>query len=1050
MQESETKIYEFGPFQLDTAERHLFRNGCIVPLTPKLFDILLLLVQKSGHLISKDHLMNAIWPDSFVEENNLTVSISALRKSLGRSAGGRSYIETVSGRGYRFAARVRVAATSEGQDKIQAAQHQSTCKSVAVFPFETIGGTAIQDYLGKGIVDALITKLVGAEQVIVLPVGGVSQSAQAERDFKKIGYDLGAHYILTGKIRQVGGCLRLMVQLIDTDDGKCVWAEQLDETNTNEFEVENLISDKLIGRLVQKLIVEDHDRIFKRYSENEEAFEAVLRGQYLLSKRTGEGFNKALEQFKLAIEIDPQFALAYVGLADCYNLLNSYGLISSREATTRARESLQKAIEINNHLPEAYAAQGYLKMIYEWDWSGAEKDLKYAIKLNPNYAMAQHWYSSYLRAVGRFDEAIAASRRAQILDPFSFVIKTGLAVHFYLTRQYDSVVTQCRGLLELEPNFTIPVNLLASAYTQLERYREALSALQAVLELDPDDPEILSLIGYTYAMSGDRKGALKIVDKLKELSRQRHVSPPDMVLVYAGLGDKDQTFTWLEAAYEERSQWLIWLKTDPRLDSLRQDPRYADLLWRIGFREDFTAENQRINSLAVLPLENVRAEQDLENFSDGLTESMINILSHLPHLKVMARSTVLRYKGSEVDVRAVGRTLGVRAVLTGRVLQVGDSVVINLELVDVVDGSHLWGEQFIRPLSGLLMVQEEVARTIAARLRLKLSGEENRLLVKRYTRNAEAYRNYLKGRYFWNKYSEESLRKSVDYFQRAINIDANYALAYAGLADAYFRLSNVYLSPGEALPKARAAALKALEIDHDLAEAHASLGIVKVYYEHDWPGAEAAYQRAIEINPGAALAHQRYGLYLILMRRFDEAIEELKLAQELDPLSLQINVSLGTCWKMMGNYDLALEQLQNTLELDAGYHPTHVELGWVHLRMRNFRAAVAEFKQSFQLEENNLALGLSGYTYAISGEKREAERIFKELKSRSLRIYVSPYNMALICVGLGEKEKAFEWLEKLFDDHSEWLAWLKVLPELDSLRSTPRFIHLLKRVEVTS
>jgi TolB-like protein/Tfp pilus assembly protein PilF len=1047
MQELKTTIYEFGPFRLDAAERRLSNNGQIVQLTSKLFDLLLLLVENSGHLITKDEILNAVWPQSFVEENNVTVSISALRKSLGKVVKGRSYIETVSGRGYRFTARVRAAISPEdNQDKIQEVRHQSACKSVAVFPFETIGGRAVYRSLGTGIIDLLITKLVRTEQVIVLPVSSLYQSALAERNFKTIGNDLGANYVLTGKIRQVGDCLRLVIQLIETDDGKCVWAEQLDEKSSDEFEIENLISDKLIGTLVQKLVSEDHDQLFKRYSEDEEAFEAALRGHYFLTKRTPQGLNKALEQFKLAIEIDSNFALAYVGMANCYTLLNSYGLIPSAEATIRAKEALRRAIEIDDHLAEAHATQGYIKMIYDWDWSGAEKDFQCAINLNPNDAMAQYRYSNYLRAVGRFGEAMAATRRAQILDPYSLIIKTGPAVQFYLTRQYDSVIAQCRGILDLEPNFLIPVILLASAYAEIERYKEALGELQEALKIDPDDPELLSLFGYTCAKSGDREGAQRMLDRLAEISKRRYVNPSVMFLVYAGLGDKDQTFKWLERAYEARSQVLVWFKTDPRLDNIRQDPRYADLLWRIGFREGVDDDNKMVNSLAVLPLENRGADQNLEYFSDSVAEDIINILSHLPHLKVMARSTVSPYKGEEVDVREVGRTLGVRAVLTGRVKQVGESIVLNFELVNVIDGSQIWGEQFTYRLSDILTVQEEVARTVAERLQLKLTGEETGLLAKRYTKNTAAYQKYLKGRYFWNKYTEETLWKSVEYFQQVIRLDSEYALAYAGLSDAYLRLSNLYLSPTEALPKARAAALKAVEIEPRLADAHASLGVFKVYYEHDWPGAEAEYRRAIRIDPGATLAHQRYGMYLMMMRRFDEAIGEFTLAQELDPLSLQIGVDLSGCWNFMGHHERAIEQLRNTLELDPAYYLARVVLGRAYMSMGKIREAVAEFKLSFQLHENNLGLGLLGYAHAISGQTKEARGVLNGLKNRALRKYVSPYNMAIVYVGLGETENAFKWLDKLFDDHSEWLVMLKVVPELDSLRSTPRFINLLKGV----
>jgi TolB-like protein len=269
------------------------------------------------------------------------------------------------------------------------------------------------------------------------------------------------------------------------------------------------------------------------------------------------------------------------------------------------------------------------------------------------------------------------------------------------------------------------------------------------------------------------------------------------------------------------------------------------------------AREQVISSLAVLPLANTSDDPNLEYLSDGITESIINNLSQLPSLKVMARSTVFRYKGEKAAPVEVARELAVRAVLVGRVLQMGDRLVVRIELVDAADGSQLWGEQYDRPLSDIFAVQGEIAHRVSEKLRLKLTSEERRRLAKRYTDNTEAYQLYLKGRYFWNKYSTEWVQKGIERFQQAIAIAPTYALAYAGLADSYFRLSDTHLPPNEALPKAKAAAMKAVELDEELSEAHASLGLIKVYYDHDWPGAETEYLRAIELKPNSSIAHQR-------------------------------------------------------------------------------------------------------------------------------------------------------------------------------------------------
>jgi len=456
------------------------------------------------------------------------------------------------------------------------------------------------------------------------------------------------------------------------------------------------------------------------------------------------------------------------------------------------------------------------------------------------------------------------------------------------------------------------------------------------------------------------------------------------------------------------------------------------------------------HSLAVLPLDNISTDPNLEYLSDGITESIINSLSQLPTLLVMACNTVFCYKGQNVNAQEIGRELDVETVLMGRLLQLGPTLIIRMELINVADGSQIWGEQYNRRLSDILLVQDEIAQTISEKLRLKLRSDERKSLTRRYTQNIEAYHLYLQGRYFWNKCTKEGLTKGIEYFQQAIEIDQNYALAYAGLADSYFRLSNVFAPPQWALPKAQAAASRAIELDDMLIEAHLSQATVKLFYEHDWSGAEQEYQKALELNPGSAQSRYKYGMYLTYMGRFDEAMEEAVIALKLDPLSLQAQMGLGSNLYAMRRHHQAGKQYKKALELEPDFVPARFALGCNYIQLNRFDEAIAELQKAIQLaEESSLALGFLGYAYAVSNQTDKARKVLRQLNEHSKRNYISPYSLAIIYAGLGQKKKAFIWLEKTYEDQNDWLVWLKVGPEWESLRSEAQFTDLLRRIGFT-
>src|ERR1051325_6305133 len=462
--------------------------------------------------------------------------------------------------------------------------------------------------------------------------------------------------------------------------------------------------------------------------------------------------------------------------------------------------------------------------------------------------------------------------------------------------------------------------------------------------------------------------------------------------------------------------------------------------------EEAEIETEATKSLAVLPLVNESADPNLEYLSDGITESIINNLSQMPGLRVMARSAVFRYKDREVDPQEVGHKLNVQAVLMGRVQQFSDHLIIKTELVDATNGAQLWGEQYKRKFSDIFGVQEEIAKEISKKLQLRMTTEQQQRLSKRGTHSMEAYHLYLKGRYHWNKYLKDSIMIAIELFHQSIEMDPGYALAYTGLADSYFRLAGDHQPSREAMPKAKAAALSALEIDDSLAEAHASLGMIKMRYDWDWPGAEREFKRATELNPGCASAHQWYGQYLAMIERFDESIAEKQRAQELDPLSLQIKVSLGTTFWFMRLYHKALEKVRECLELDPNFYPAHFLLGVIYEQQGKLSEAIAELQKAYLFNPTPTLLGFIGHAYAKAGREGDARLIIDELQKLSTQQYVSSYSLAQIYTGLGDKDRAFVCLEEAYEERNDWVGTIRVNPQFDELRSDRRFTELLQRV----
>jgi serine/threonine protein kinase/Tfp pilus assembly protein PilF len=511
---------------------------------------------------------------------------------------------------------------------------------------------------------------------------------------------------------------------------------------------------------------------------------------------------------------------------------------------------------------------------------------------------------------------------------------------------------------------------------------------------------------------------------------------------------KRDTESGWRAAEKEKESGLI--PTTSRLSSTEKRRAPTSSGQTSGLRPQRVSKI--INSLAVLPFVNASNNSEHEYLSDGITGSLINTLATLPKLRVIAQSTVFRYKGREIDPQAIGLELNVRAVLTGRMMQSGGSLRIGIELVDVATGSQLWGAQYTRKPGDIFAIQDEISNEISGKLRLQLTRTEKKRLTKHHTENAEAYRLYLQGRHYWNRWTEEGFYKAIEYFQQAVETDPRYALAYAGLADSYVLLGwNSYLPPKEAFPKGKVAAMTALRLDPDLAEAHTSLAALLWLHDWQWEEAQAEFKHSLELGPTYATANHWYAEYAMTMGRHEEAMARMRNGHELDPLSLIINVAVGWAFYYARRYDEAIKQLRRTVELDPNYPVTYWILGLSLRETGCYELAITEGEKGVKLSGGSpLMSSALAHTLGTAGRTREAFQILDDLTKLAKQKYVAPYFFAGIHIGLGETDRAIEYLEKSYEEHSHWLIYLHIDPSMDGLRDNLRFQDLLRRVGLPS
>jgi TolB-like protein/DNA-binding winged helix-turn-helix (wHTH) protein/tetratricopeptide (TPR) repeat protein len=631
MSSGEKHLYEFGPFRLDSSQRRLSRDELSVQVAPKGMDILVYLVEHRGEVVSKDDLIQNVWPDSFVEEANLSQNVFLLRKVLGEKAQENRYIATVPGRGYRFVAAVREVGENEVRVQVQQPQlvlaaqplpssspkvptrswrrtvatwgalvvlvlaasvlaerrhwlggsaKAAGVSSIAVLPLENFTGDPSQDYFVDGMTDALITNLAQIGALRVISHTSVEQYKGTRKPQPQIAKELNVDAVIEGSVARSGNRVRVNAQLIQAVTDEHLWARAYEGSMTDVLTLQNDISRNIADEIQVRLMPGERARLARTPSVKPEAYEAYLKGRYFWSKRTPDNLRTSIDYYQQAIAADPEFAAAYAGLADTYSIIGS-DVIPASVASHRAREAALKAEELDPSLAEGHAALALVRFYYDWDWSEAERECRRAIELNPNYATAHSWYSLYLGAMGRKAEALEEAKRARELDPLSPSVGVRLATAYRFIGQNEQALEELGKTLELDPKFSSAHVVRGKVYEGMGQLKEAMEEYQQAADLSRN-AGTLAALAHAYALAGQHDQALTLVRELQSLPKQDYVSHYEMAPVFAALGDKAQALSLLEQAFRERDSRMPFLAVDTWMDPLRAEPRFQTLEAKLG------------------------------------------------------------------------------------------------------------------------------------------------------------------------------------------------------------------------------------------------------------------------------------------------------------------------------------------------------------------------------------------------------------------------------------------------------------------------------------
>lgn len=880
---------------------------------------------------------------------------------------------------------------------------------VAVLPFKWRGANVELEALAEGLSEDIVTGLSRFSYLRVIARSSTLRCTSETSDVRAIGKELGARYVMEGSLRQAGSMLRVAVQLVDAGTGAHLWAETYDR----QFRSEDIfaLQDDLVPRIVST-VADLHGVLPRSLSEavslkprdQLSTYEAVLRSFIYTKRATPDALADALAVLELAVQKAPMYADAWALMAYYYTQDYGQGFNLHANSLVLGTAAARKAVEAapSNHLAWFGLAQA---LFFQKEWQGFRNAAERAAALNPMDGNSLAFLGEMFLYAGDVERGLALVDRAKQLNPH-------------------------------HPGWYWYANFY-NAYRQRD-YRGALDFVRKVNL--PGHWAEHAFIAAACGQLGEREAAAKAVQDLLKIR-------PDFAATV-----RTEIEKWWQAEYLEH--WIDGLrKAGLAIDDSAQAASVpiVTIASEVDASPLATSDAQLIpsptQSIAVLPFANISADDENEYFCDGLAEELLNALSKIDELKVAARTSAFSFKGKNAEAREIGKTLNVNTVLEGSVRKSGNRLRINVQLVNAAEGYQLWSERYDREMKDIFDVQDEITLAVVDALKVKLLGAKKAAVLKRHTRNAEAHEHYLRGLFYFNRFTPSDFQKAIECFNRAIAIDSHYASAYAGLANAYVEMAFfTFSAPGEWIAKAQEAVNAALALDETLGEAHNSLAIIRMYYDRDYPGAERAFKQALALDPGSAHIPMWYAWYLGLMGRFAESFPAYQRALELDPLSEMINTSVGIVSYWAGQSERAITQLQKVLELNPHYSLAQIFLAEVYTQRGDFGAAAALVANLQQSANDPLTLPTVGYVYGKIGAHQSAQEILTALAQRATHEFVSALNFAQIYAGFGDTDQTLAWLEQACDESPIWLTFVKVDPKFDFLRSDPRFQNLLQRI----
>lgn len=933
-------------------------------------------------------------------------------------------------------------------------------KSIAVLPLKLFGtptGSGEEEYLSIGLTDALITRLSNVQRLTVRPTTSVLPFQGLTGNPFSAGESLKVEYVVDGNIRRAGERIRVSLQLLNVSKGSTVWAENFDEKLTDVLELEDVISERVVKVLLPKLTGEERRRLEKRGTNNSEAYQVYLRGRHFANQFSGESLLKSIAAYNEAIQLDPNYALPHVGIADFYVWSAVFGEMPCHEAYPKAKVAIENALRLDDSLGEAYAISAFITLLYDWNWTEAERLVKRALELNPNYSFAHECYSNFFSAQGIFDEAVREIKRAEELDPFSPRAKLMTSWTLYQARRFSESVAKAKEANEMQ-TFAQGFLHLGNAQTQNGEIEQSVESLRQATQLWEGNAMPKFMFCYALIADNHPDEARKVLAEIKSLSETGYVKPYFIAMAYAAFGENDSAFEWFERAVEERNEWLIWFGVEPKLDQLRKDSRYLKILRKINnpiLTQQMTIEPttaEREKTIAVLPFKLLASgntgDTGEEYLSIGLTDALITRLSNVQRLIVRPTTSVLPFQNQTISQFSAGQILKVEYVIDGTIRRAGEMIRVSIQLLKVGEEKSLWAKNFDEKFTDVLELEDSISEQVAKALIPQLTTTEQRKLSRRETNNPQAYEAHLRGRYYWNQFTPESLPKALNAFQTAVTLDPNYALAYVDLADFYI-WANIYgLIPSlQSLAEAEKFARKAIELDENLGEAYASLGLV-AQNRKDWRESEKLKLQAVALSPNYVHAHEWYSALLVGLGRTEEGIREILIAEQLDPLSLRTKTLVSWTLYQAHQFEESLKRGKEIIDLDKNYPQGHSQIGLGLWGMGRFEEALPYFEKFDQMMPNS-ALTKYQLCFALVKAKKidEAKNVLAEIKTLAENTYIKPYFLAMAHTALGNFEEAIPLFQQSIDEDDPWMLWFGTEPMLEDFRQDTRFQKLLAQMK---